>query len=244
MKAMIFAVRNFKEIIRDPMSIILGIGGPVAPIAMLSLVSRSIPGSIDLFEIQNFAPGMIVVGLSFLALFLGMLMTTDRNTSFLIRLFATPLTGYDYLAGYFLSMLPLALLQTTACLITAVLFGLPFDSNLLAAMVALLPAAILFVSLGLLLGSVSSTSGGMSAFGMVIIAGSVFLSGAIIPIDAMGGAFKEVCYLLPFVHANNAVKASLGGDYASVINHSVWVLGYALVIFGLAAILFKGKMKN
>ena len=77
MRAMIFSHRNFKEILRDPLSFAFGLGFPVVLIILISIMQRSIKGMSNtaIFDINNFAPAMAVFGLSFIALFLSMLIS-------------------------------------------------------------------------------------------------------------------------------------------------------------------------
>ena len=145
MKFSIFAGRNFKEITRDPTSILMGIGFPVLLIVALSLMKKSIGGMADIFEVQNFAPSMTIFGLAFLGMFVGTLMSTDRDSSFLSRLFASPLKSIDYILGYSIPVIPLAVLQAICCFAVAMIFGLELNKNVLVAIITLLPVAVLFI---------------------------------------------------------------------------------------------------
>ena len=60
----------------------------------------------------------------------------------------------------------------------------------------------------------------------------------------IGGAFRTICNLLPFAHAVEAVKAALTGELGAIPLHLLWVLGYAALLFFLAALLFRKKMKQ
>jgi len=244
MKAFIFANRNFKEITRDPASMIMSIGFPVLLIVALSLMKQSIGGMADIFEVGNFAPSMMVFGLSFFGMFVGSLMSTDKETSFLMRLFASPLTAVDYIIGYSLPVLPLAVIQGICCFIAAFFFGLPFNVNIILTLVVLIPIAVFFITCGLFIGSVFSSSTSVSGFSTILINAVVFLGGAVIPLDLIGGIFKTICYLLPFAHANDAVKAAISGEYTQIIPHLLWVLGYAVVLIVPATLIFRKKMKG
>jgi ABC-2 type transport system permease protein len=85
-----FASRNIKEIARDPINLFFGLGFPLVLLFLLTAIQSNIP--VDLFEIQNLAPGIAVFGLSFIALFSGTLISKYRSTSFLTRLFASPMS--------------------------------------------------------------------------------------------------------------------------------------------------------
>lgn len=244
MRSFIFANRNFKEITRDPASMIMSIGFPVLLILALSLMKQSIGGMADIFEVGNFTPSMMVFGLSFFGMFVGSLMSTDNETSFLMRLFASPLTAFDYIIGYSLPVLPLALIQGICCFITAFFFGLQFNVNIILSLIVLIPIAVLFIACGLFIGSVFSSGTSVSGFSTILVNAVVFLGGAVIPLDLVGGIFKTICYLLPFAHANDAVKAALAGEYSHIIPHLLWVSGYAVVLIVPAIFIFRKKMKG
>ncbi len=53
-----------------------------------------------MFEIDNLAPGLAMFGTVVIELFTGMLLAKDRSSSFLLRLFASPMTATEFLLGY------------------------------------------------------------------------------------------------------------------------------------------------
>lgn len=198
---------------------------------------------VEIFGIENFVPGMTIFGLSFLSLFLGVLMANDRSSSFLTRLFASPLTGFEYIIGYSLPLLPIAILQSAICFVTALAFGLPATMRILIAIVVLIPTAGLFVSLGLLIGSLFSGNQVNGAV-TILINAAAWLSGTWFDLDMIGGTFRTVSNALPFAHALGAVRAALIGDYPSVFPHLLWVTAYGMALFLIAADVFKRKMKG
>ena len=239
MRFTIFTGRNFKEIVRDPMSILMCLGFPVLLIIALALMKESIGGMADVFEVQNFAPSMTILGMAFLSTFVGTLMSTDRNSSFLTRLFASPMKGIDYILGYSIPIIPLAILQAVCCFGVALFFGLELNINILIAILTLIPVAILFISFGLFIGSVLSTNNAVNGFGTILV-----LSGAVLSLDMIGGTFKTVCDLLPFSHAVNAVNYAINGNFSDIPLQLVWVLGYALVLIIPSVVIFKRRMKG
>lgn len=239
-----FAVRCAKEIVRDPLSVIFGVGFPVILLVFMTLLKRSVKSMPEeMFALGTFTPGMIVFGLSFLMLFVGMLVMNDRNSSFLPRLYSSPMTAADYIFGYIVPTLPIGVLQTVFCFVTAVVLGLKISASMIAAVLASLPAAVMFSSLGLLLGVIFSTPA-LNGAGTVIINVSALLSGTWFSLDLVGGTFKKVCGILPFSHAVNAVTGALSGDYSSFAADVAVVLLYSAVFLVLGAAIFKKKMKN
>lgn len=244
MKFTIFAGRNFKEIVRDPMSILMCLGFPVLLIVALALMKQSIGGMADIFEVQNFAPSMTILGMAFLSTFVGTLMSTDRNSSFLSRLFASPMKSIDYILGYSIPVIPLAILQAICCFGAAISFGLEFNINVFIAILTLIPVAILFISFGLFIGSVLSSNNAVSGFGTILVNAAVFLSGAVISLEMIGGTFQNICELLPFCHAVNAVNYAINGNLSEIPLQLVWVLGYAIILIIPSIIIFNRRMKG
>ena len=243
MRTRVFAWRNLREILRDPLSLGFSLGFPVVLLLMMSLMRQSIPDMpADVFGLESFTPGMAVFGLSFLGMFLGMLMTGDRKTAFLQRLFISPMRGGEFILGYALPFLPLAVLESAVTFLLAGILGLPLGMGILWAILVMLPVSLLFVALGLLMGSCLGNSQQVGGIGSILINVAALLSGTWFSLELIGGTFQSVCNLVPFAHAVDAVKAALAGDLAAVLPHLIWVLGYALVLTALAVWIFHRRM--
>lgn len=242
MKSIIFASRNSKELLRDPLNLAFGIGFPLAVLFLFVAIGANVPESI--FRIESMTPGIAVFGLSFISLFSATLISKDRATSFLMRLFTAPLTASDFILGYTLPLLPMAIAQSAVCFIVSLFLGLKADINALLALVVLIPSAVLFIGVGLLVGSVLSDKHVAGVCGALLTNLSALLGGAWFELSLIGGAFEKVAYLLPFAHAVDAAKAAISGDYASILPHLLWVVGYAVVIFVIAIVVFRKKMNS
>jgi ABC-2 type transport system permease protein len=242
MKTLAFASRNMKEILRDPLNLAFGIGFPLAILFLLSLIQANVP--VSLFEIENLTPGIAVFGLSFISLFSGMLIAKDRSTSFLMRLFSSPLTGANFILGYTLPLLPIALMQSAICFIAAFFLGLTISVNVLMVFVVLLPTSLLFIGIGLLAGSILTDKQVGGVCGALLTNLAAWLSGTWFDLNLVGGGFKKIAYALPFVHAVDAGKAALGGNYGGIFPHIWWVIAYAIVILVLAVLAFSKRMKG
>lgn len=244
-KMNVFARRCAREMWRDPLSFAFGIGFPVVLLTLMKVLSMNLPDMpMDVFGTESFTPGMAVFGLSFLMIFLGTLVTGDRAGSFLMRMFASPLRPADYLLGYTLPAVPIGMVQAAVCLGYAVMLGLKPTVSLLVCFVTLIPAALLYIALGLLLGTLLPGSSAVGGISSLLINVSAWLSGTWFPLDIMGDGFRVVCNLLPFAHAVSAAKAALSGDYSAIPAELAWVLGYTLVIFSAASLIFRKKMKG
>ncbi len=242
MKMTVFASRNLKEMLRDPLNLSFGIGFPVVLLLLLSAIQSNIP--VDLFDIAKLSPGIAVFGLSFISLFSGQLISKDRATSYLLRLFASPLKSSDYILGYTLPLIPLAAAQIIVCFVVAFFLKLEFSVNILLAIVVLLPAAVLYIAIGLLAGTVFNDKQVGGICGALLTNVSAWLSGTWFDISLVGGGFKAVADALPFIHAVSAARAAVAGDYAAIMPHLWWVIGYAVVIMVIAVIVFRRKINS
>lgn len=240
MRSAVFASRNAKEVLRDPLNVAFGVGFPLVVLLLLSAIQANIP--VSLFSIDRLAPGIAVFGLSFFSLFAGTLIAKDRVTSLLMRLFASPLTASDFILGYALPLLPIAMVQVLVCFIGAFVLGLPIGTNAFVAVVSLLPAAVLFIFIGLLAGTVFNDKQVGAVCGALLVNLSAWLSGTWFDLSLVGGWFRTVAYALPFAHAVDAARAAVAGDLGSVWPHLGWVIAYAGAMAVMTALLFRSRM--
>lgn len=242
MKTMVFASRNAKEILRDPLNLAFGIGFPLVVLLLLSAIQANVP--VELFAIDRLVPGIAVFGLSFVSLFSGMLIAKDRTSSFMLRLFTSPMRSRDFIFGYVLPLLPMAVLQIGICFAAAVVLGLRIQLNILYSITAILPAAVLFIAIGLLCGSLFNDKQVGGVCGALLTNVSAWLSGTWFDLNLVGGAFKKVADALPFVHAVDAGRAALAGDWSSLWPNLWWVIAYAAGMLVIAVAVFNRKMNG
>ena len=242
MKMLAFANRNTKEILRDPINLGFGFGFPTALILLLSAIQANVP--VPLFRIEHLTPGITIFGLSFMSLFSATIIAKDRGTSFLQRLYTTPLTSLDFILGYTLPILPIVIIQCIFCYTVAIILGLEITINILYAILFIIPVAILYISLGLLCGSILNDKQVGGVCGALLTNLSAWASGIWFDLDLIGGTFKKIAYALPFVHAVDMERAVLSGNFADIFPHLWWVLGYSIVLLTAAVLLFLRQMKK
>ena len=240
MRMFTFSQRCAREILRDPLNILFGLGFPLVLLLLLSAIQANVP--VALFEIRHLTPGITVFGLSFLTLFSATLIARDRETAFLQRLYTTPLKPADYILGYLLPMIPIAILQSAACYLTAIPLGLPVHGNILLALFALIPIAVFYISLGLLCGSVLNIKQVGGICGALLTNLSAWLSGVWFDLELVGPVFQKIAKALPFVHAVELERAVIRGNWAEGFPHLLPVLIYAALVTVLAVWLFLRQM--
>ena len=242
MRWMNFARRNTKEILRDPLTLLFGIGFPVVLLLLLTMIQRNIP--VSMFELEQLTPGIVVFGYSFLSLFAGFLVSKDRSTSFLMRLFSSPMRPWDYILGYLLPLIPMAAVQCLLTYLVAALLGLTLTIHTLTAGALSLVTAMMFISMGLLLGSLLNDKQVGGICGALVTNLSAWLSGTWFSLSLVGGWFETVAYMLPFANGVELGRQAIAGNYGNLTPYLWWCLGYTAVLTAAAIGVFRSKMKE
>ncbi|MED9822836.1 MAG: ABC transporter permease [Christensenellales bacterium] len=242
MRMMTFAKRCSKEILRDPINLGFGLGFPLVLLVLLSAMQANIP--VSLFEIDTLTPGITVFGLSFMTLFSATLIAKDRESALLQRLYTTPLTGFDFIMGYMLPLLPIAIGQVLICYLFAIPLGLTVSANIVYAVIGIIPMAVFNISLGLLCGSVFGVKQVGGICGALLTNLSAWLSGVWFDLELVGGAFEKIANALPFMHAAKLEKALFSGNFELAATHILPVLLYGVLITVIAVFCFLRQMKK
>lgn len=242
MRMLTFANRCTKEILRDPINLGFGLGFPVVLLLLLSSLQANIP--VPLFEINTLTPGITVFGLSFMTLFSATLIAKDRESALLQRLYTTPLAGLDFILGYMLPILPIAIGQSVVCYLFAIPLGLDVSVNVIYAIAGIIPMAIFNIALGLLCGSILGVKQVGGICGALLTNLSAWLSGVWFDLELVGGAFEKIANALPFVHAAEMEKALCAGNFELAATHLVPILLYSAAATVVAVFCFLGQMKK
>ena len=242
MKMFTFAKRCAKEVLRDPINLGFGLGFPLVLLVLLNAMQANIP--VPLFAIDSLTPGITVFGLSFMTLFSATLIAKDRESALLQRLYTTPLTGLDFILGYMLPLLPIAIGQTVICYLVAIPLGLTININIVYAIIGIIPMAIFNIALGLLCGSIFGVKQVGGICGALLTNLSAWLSGVWFDLKLVGGVFEKIANVLPFVHAAELEKALCAGNFEAAASHILPVALYAAVATVAAVFCFLGQMKK
>ena len=242
MRMMTFAKRCMKEILRDPINLFFGLGFPVVLLLLLSAIQANVP--VELFEINTLAPGITIFGLSFMTLFSATLISRDRESAFLQRLYTTPIKGSEFILGYMLPILPIAIAQTIVCYLFAMLLGLTFSVNIIYAVIGIIPMAIFNIGLGLLCGSVLGVKQVGGICGALLTNLSAWLSGIWFDLKLVGCTFEKIANVFPFVHAVEMERALFSGDFEAAVTHVLPIILYSVIITAIAVFCFLKQMNR
>ena len=242
MKTLTFLMRTTKEIIRDPINIFFGLGFPVIILLILTAIQANVP--VPLFEINKIAPGITVFGLSFITLFASTIISKDRETAFLQRLYTTPLTAFNFIFGYAAPLIPIAVVQGAVLYLIAVFLGLKITVNIIYSLFMIIPISIFYIALGLLCGSILNSKQVGGLCGALLTNVSAFMSGIWFGVELVGGVFKKIAYALPFIHATELQKAIINSNYNNIAEPFAVVSIYTVLFLILAVLAFLKQMKK
>jgi len=242
MRMLTFGKRCAKEILRDPLNLLFGLGFPIVLLLLLSAIQANAP--VSLFEIESLTPGITVFGLSFMTLFSASLVARDTESAFLQRLYTSPLKASDFIIGYMLPLIPIGIAQCAICYLMAIILGLPVTVNILYAILMIIPFAIFQISLGLLCGSILNVKQVGGICGALLTNLTAWLSGVWFDLDLIGGSFRKIANMLPYIHAVELERAMIRGDYSELLPRVCVVIGYATITTIGAVLLFLRQMKK
>ncbi len=248
-RAILFAGRTTKEILRDPLSFVFCLGLPVVMlVAMYAIFSASAPW----FELTTLTPGIAVFSNAFIMLYMTLLVSRDRSTAFLCRLYTSPMRTADFVLGYALPGAAIGLGQLIACYATAILMGLLSGSTdwispaIPVAILTAIPMMLAYVFVGILFGCLFSDKAA-PGFSSVIISGGGFLSGAWMPVETLSEGFQTVCRCLPFYPAVIMGRTAVAGLSPRADN--MWIplfttVGYTAVLAAATVVVFAKKTRR
>lgn len=242
MRTLAFAGRNTRELLRDPLTGAFGIGFPLVLMYLLSLLQRNIP--VSMFAAETLAPGIAAFGLTFIALFSAMLIARDRRSSFMMRLCASPMTARDFILGYVLPLMPLAAAQTAICYLAALPLGFSASLGALVSLLSLLPAAGMYIAIGLICGTLLTDKQVGGVCGAALTNVCAWLSGIWFDLDLLGDGFAAIAKRLPFACSVEAARLAAVGRYSEMLLPLGIVTLWTCALMLVAILIFDRRMKS
>ena len=241
-RALLLAKRNAKEILRDPLNLCFGLGFPLVLLGLLTAIQANVPK--ELFPLNQLTPGIAVFGLAFMSLFSATLISRDRTSALLLRLYTTPLRPLDYIIGYMLPMVPIALAQSAITLLFGLILGLAWTPRILLCLLVTVPMGWIFIGTGLLCGSLLTDKQVGGICGALLTNLTGWFAGIWFDVELAGGFFKTVSNILPFYHGVELARAAYAGTLSSALSHLWVVLAWALGLLSVAVWAFLHQMRK
>jgi ABC-2 type transport system permease protein len=161
--------------------------------------------------LEFLAPGIIAMSIIFTAMFTGIEVIYDRQFGFLKETLVAPVPRWSIMLGRTLGGATVATMQGLVVFVIAVIIG--FRPELvwqsLLALVFMVLVAIFFTAFGT---AIASRLSDMQAFPLIInfiIMPLFFLSGALFPVESVGGALKDVIIFNPLSYGVDGIRGAL-----------------------------------
>jgi ABC-2 type transport system permease protein len=241
MRSMELAKRNVKEVIRDPLSLGIAVALPL----VLLLTLQALGGDETPFLTPTLlTPGIVLFGFVMVMFSSAMILARDRETSLLARLLTTPLRSSDFVSGYSLPYLLVAIVQAAVLLAVGAMLGLDSAGSVLLVAIVLLLMAVFYVALGMVLGAFLTVAQTSGAYAVVLIL--TIFGGAWFDLEEIGGVFLTIGDVLPFKHALDASRAVMsdGADLGDIATDLYWIGAYTIGAAALAVATFQRRMRE
>ena len=249
-----FVKRNFKEMLRDPLIYIFCLVFPLVMLVLFQVVNKYTNGNTPIFELSSLVPGIMMFSYTFVMLLMSLLISKDIETSFLKRLFTSPMKPQEFILGYVIPGLMIGLIQSLITVLAGYIISLInstpyislFQSILL--IISQIPILLISIFLGVLFGVILNDKSAPGICSIFISAAGV-LGGCWMPIETMGG-FEKICRFLPFypsVYLGRIItntKDALGNTYVFSFELLIPIIIFLMVSVLLSIVCFKYKSEN
>ncbi|MCI6542577.1 MAG: ABC transporter permease [Firmicutes bacterium] len=236
--------RNLKEMLRDPLSIVFCLIFPVIMLVLMQAIFMNISFIPDNFKIQSYASGICVFGYAFIGMFVSLQIATDKNTSFIKRLNIAPTKKWTYYLSFVCSSLPLAFAQTILFFAIALIFKFPFNVNLILSIIYLIPSALLYITLGIMIGIICSNEKQTGPISSIFISLVGIFGGVFMPLSSLSNGFLTFVNALPFSHTVMIASELHTIGTSAIYPHILFILGYTALFITISIIVEKIKEKK
>lgn len=243
-KCIVLARRNIKEMLRDPLSLIFCLGFPLVMLLLMQIIFTNLEVVPANFAITSYASGICVFGFTFTSLYVAMQISSDKNTSFIKRINISPTGKFSYYCSFFLSALPMAVVQTVLFFLIALIFRFPFDVNFLLSILYLLPSAIFYICIGILIGCICQNEKQTGPIVSIFISLTAIFGGVFMPIDLFSGWFATFINLLPFGHSVLIGSELQTVGATCIYPHLLYLLFYIACILFAVLLIEKARTRK
>lgn len=235
---MALTIRNLKETVRDPLSLVLTIALP----AVLLVIFQTFGRFDEIFQPTRLTPGIVLFGFVMVMFSAALLLARDRETALFSRMLTTPLEPREFVTGYALPYLPVALVQAAALYGIGALMGMQIRGKIWLVVLLIVITAVLFIGLAMIMGALFSTRQVPFVYTAILLL--TIFGGAWMNLDAIGGGLAAVGDWFPFAHALDAIRDVMvhGVGFGAIATDFYWLVGYTLVIGVAAVFAFRSRM--
>ena len=198
----------------------------------------------EITYIDFIAPGIIIFGLLILIPTSARIMVSDKEKGFLARLLTTPVRPLDFISGYSLCLVVIAIAQIIIFIAVAWWFGMDIVGSLWLAFLIFFLAGLSSIGIGMVIASLSKSENQAEPFCWLFAMPLAMLSGCWFSVDMMPSYIRNIAIAFPYAHAIDASRGVLirGVGLEAISSDLLFLLGWAIAIFALGTFLFRRSM--
>jgi ABC-2 type transport system permease protein len=216
--------------------------------ALVTINAEPIHVEEEITYLDFIGPGIIVFGILIMIPTAARIMVRDKEKGMLSRLVTTPARPIDFILGYSLCLVLIAIAQIVIIMVATKLFGLNMTGSPFLAFLIFLLTSLCCIGIGMTVASVTKTENQAEPLCWLFAMPLASLSGCWFSMELMPSYLKNVAYAFPFAHTIDATRAILirgvGLESEAVRGNFLFLIGWAVAIFALGIILFRRSMRS
>ncbi len=200
----------------------------------------------EITYIDFIAPGIIIFGLLILIPTSARIVVRDKEKGFLSRLLTTPARPLDFVSGYSLCLVFIAIAQIIIFIAAAWVFGMDIVGSLWLAFLIFLLVGLCSIGIGMVVASLSKSENQAEPLCWIFAMPLAMLSGCWFSIEMLPSYLRNIAYAFPYAHAIDASRSVLirGVGLEAINSDLLFLVGWAAVIFTIGVILFRRSMRS
>ena len=200
----------------------------------------------EITYIDFIAPGIIIFGLLIMIPTSARIMVHDKEKGMLSRLLTTPARPVDFISGYSLCLIAIAIVQIIIFIAAAWGFGMDIVGSLWLAFLIFFLASLCSIGIGMVVASLTKTENQAEPLCWLFAMPLAILSGCWFSVEIMPSYIRNIAYAFPYAHAIDASRGVLirGVGLEALSGDLLFLTGWAVVIFAIGVILFRRSMRS
>jgi len=200
----------------------------------------------EITYIDFMGPGIIVFGILILIPTSARIMVRDKEKGFLARLLTTPTKPVEFILGYSLCLVVIAIAQIIIFMVGAWLLGMDIVGSMWLAFLIFFLTGLCSIGIGMVVASLTKSENQAEPLCWLFAMPLAVLSGCWFSLEIVPSYIRNVAYAFPYAHAIDASRGVLirGVGLEALGTDLLFLVGWAVVIFAIGVILFRRSMRS
>ncbi|MFA5629681.1 MAG: ABC transporter permease [Dehalococcoidales bacterium] len=197
-------------------------------------------------QMDFIAPGIIVFGLLIMIPTAGRIMLRDKGTRFLQRMMTTPTRPWEFIVGYSLSMVIIAIIQVFVFILLGWLFGMDIIGNIWLALVIFVLTSLCSIGIGMVIASLAKSENQGEALSWLFSMPLAIISGVWFSIEFLPSYVRIFADSFPYSHAVSAARAIItrGAGIEAIGSDLLFLVIWTIAVFVVGTFFFRRNMRS